>query len=87
MRVNLKQPPLNASSDRELLAQTRSYLFQLVAELQWAFDNIDQEAQNSLSELNKLRSEVNGLKKKISSLETKIDSLTSEARTNITEEI
>jgi hypothetical protein len=40
MQVDLRQP-LIQGSDKEQLAQIRSYLFQLREQLQWAFENVE----------------------------------------------
>lgn len=41
MRVDLRFPKITEATEREQLAQVKSYLYQLVEQLQWAFNNID----------------------------------------------
>ena len=45
MSVDIRLPNINASTEREQLAQVKSYLFQLAEQLQWALKNVD--ASNS----------------------------------------
>lgn len=42
MGVNLRFPNITGTSEREQLAQMRSYLHQLVGELQWALNNVSE---------------------------------------------
>jgi predicted nucleic acid-binding Zn-ribbon protein len=41
MSINLRLPNITGASEREQLSQMRSYLHQLVGELQWAFQYVD----------------------------------------------
>lgn len=41
MRFDLRLPNINAPTEREQLAQIKSYLYQFAEQLRWAFDNID----------------------------------------------
>ena len=41
MGINLRFPNIQGQSEREQLVQVKSYLHQLVGELQWAFNTID----------------------------------------------
>jgi hypothetical protein len=41
MGFELRTPSITAPTDRERLAQITSYLYQLVPQLQWALDNLD----------------------------------------------
>ena len=42
MGINLRFPNITGTSEREQLAQMRSYLHQLVGELQWALNNVSE---------------------------------------------
>lgn len=42
MGINLRFPNITGTSEREQLAQIRSYLHQLVGELQWALNNVSE---------------------------------------------
>lgn len=44
MGINLRYPNITALSEREQLAQMKSYLHQLVGELQWALNNVSEVA-------------------------------------------
>lgn len=44
MGIQIRLPNITGASEKEQLAQLKSYLYQLSEELQWAFDNIDTTA-------------------------------------------
>lgn len=48
MSVNIRLPNITATSDREQLAQVKSYLYQLAGQLQWALGNLDTASGNVL---------------------------------------
>jgi hypothetical protein len=41
MGIDLRMPSITGATDREQLAQIRSYLYQFIPQLQWALNNID----------------------------------------------
>lgn len=41
MSVDLRMPNITAATDKEQLAQIRSYLYQFIPQLQWALNNIE----------------------------------------------
>lgn len=41
MNIDLRRPNINARTEAERLSQLQSYLFQLIEQLEWAFNNIE----------------------------------------------
>ena len=48
MGLELRYPNITGSTDREQLSQVKSYLYQLVGQLQWALNNIDITASSAI---------------------------------------
>lgn len=47
MGIELRMPNITAQSEREQLAQIRSYLYQFIPQLQWALNNMDTSVESS----------------------------------------
>lgn len=47
MGIELRMPSITAQSEREQLAQIRSYLYQFIPQLQWALNNMDTSVASS----------------------------------------
>ena len=47
MGIELRMPSITAQSEREQLAQIRSYLYQFIPQLQWALNNMDTSEASS----------------------------------------
>ena len=47
MGINLRLPNITGTTDREQITQLKSYLHQLVGELQWAMETMDTSAKSS----------------------------------------
>lgn len=47
MALDLRMPNITGASEREQLAQIRSYLYQIVPQLQWALNNIDTSSSSA----------------------------------------
>lgn len=47
MGIELRMPNITAQSEREQLAQIRSYLYQFIPQLQWALNNMDTSVASS----------------------------------------
>ena len=47
MGLELRMPNINATTEREQLAQIRSYLYQFIPQLQWALNTIDTSAASN----------------------------------------
>ena len=50
MGIQIRLPNITGASEKEQLAQLKSYLYQLSEELQWAFDNIDTQEKKITQE-------------------------------------
>ena len=46
MGIELRLPQINGKTDREQLAQIKSYLYQMAQQLQWALNNVSQSSGN-----------------------------------------
>ena len=47
MSIELRLPSITATTEREQLSQIKSYLYQIVPQLQWAINNIDSSSSSS----------------------------------------
>jgi hypothetical protein len=46
MGIELRLPQINGKTDREQLAQIKSYLYQMAQQLQWALHNVSASSSN-----------------------------------------
>ena len=50
MKLDLRMPNINGVTEREQLAQIRSYLYQFIPQLQWALSTIDTSSQSPVAQ-------------------------------------
>lgn len=51
MKVNFRLPNINGKTEAEQIAQLKSYLFQLVRELEWVFESVQVDEQSKNDQL------------------------------------
>ena len=50
MGLDLRMPNINGATEKEMLAQIRSYLYQFVPQLQWALNNIETSSTSQVAQ-------------------------------------
>lgn len=50
MGLDLRMPNINGATEREMLAQIRSYLYQIVPQLQWALNNLETSSTSQVAQ-------------------------------------
>lgn len=50
MGLDLRMPNINGATEREMLAQIRSYLYQFVPQLQWALNNLETPSSSQVTQ-------------------------------------
>lgn len=74
MSINIRYPNITAGSEREQMAQMRSYLHQLVDQLNYAFSILGEGTQEGCKECETVKEdlmhEINQLHSKINRLES-----------------
>jgi hypothetical protein len=50
MKLDLRMPNITGATEREQLAQIRSYLYQFIPQLQWALSTIDTSSQSQVTQ-------------------------------------
>lgn len=71
--IQLRLPRISDNNERESLIQIKSYLFQLIPELQLALNEFDLALSKIRKDLEGIHTEITNIKDKIKVLETNVN--------------
>lgn len=69
MSMNFRYPNINGRSEREQIAQIRSFLHQLVDQLNYAIPRLENKKESSADSATDIANQINALSGRISAIE------------------